>query len=590
MPLSEPRLSMTQTVLQDLATSSSFTLTWGTDIFTGTAGDDVFIAGVGTLNQGDSLTGGEGNDTLQWDGNGGNIFLDFIDFSGIETIKGSAGTESLIIRGDQLQDVLVIDGNGGLGDILTIRGMTADLRGKSIIGISTISIGTDGGLLTVDNVETALKVSGGFSKGDTLIITGGTLLDTQRTFLHNRGVDTIIANGLTTTNTAPVIAALNGDQVMSFGATPVRLDGGAALNLTSDDNISSTIVSVKGRQSAEDVIGVDISNGVITLSDGRISIDGVDIGAVSSGLGRLAFYFNNAATPERVQTLLQALTYTNAVGNLRGSIDIEVFVVDPGGRASISTIRVTGDPEDDGTDGPDTIVGGAAGETLTGKLGDDVLFGNGGNDRLYGNGGNDKLDGGTGADLMEGGTGNDTYYVDDRSDKVVEAAGAGTDLVYARISYTLTAHVEKLYALGAASINLTGNALANTIKGNSGANKINGGTGNDTLYGGAGRDIFVFDKALNARTNKDRIMDWSAPSDTIQLENAVFKKLTKTGTLSASFFRLGSKALDANDYVGYNKATGDLWYDANGSAAGGQVVFANIGANKAIASNDFVVI
>ncbi|HZW46190.1 MAG TPA: calcium-binding protein, partial [Microvirga sp.] len=90
--------------------------------------------------------------------------------------------------------------------------------------------------------------------------------------------------------------------------------------------------------------------------------------------------------------------------------------------------------------------------------------------------------------------------------------------------------------------------------------------------------------------NKDRIMDWSAPSDTIQLENAVFRTLTKTGTLTASFFRLGAKALDANDYIGYDRATGNLWYDANGSAAGGQVVFANIGANKAIAYNDFVVI
>jgi len=229
--------------------------------------------------------------------------------------------------------------------------------------------------------------------------------------------------------------------------------------------------------------------------------------------------------------------------------------------------------------------------TLTGNTLSNKLVGNGAANTLNGGSGNDTLSGGAGADRMVGGTGNDIYYVDNTRDVVVETSTGGTsDLVYTSVSYTLSAYVEKLTATGSSSINLTGNAQANVIKGNGGANKINGGAGNDTLYGGAGRDIFVFDKALSSTSNKDRIMDWSAPSDTIQLENAVFRTLTKTGTLTASFFRLGAKALDANDYIGYDRATGNLWYDANGNAAGGQVVFANIGTNKTIAYNDFVVI
>jgi len=250
-----------------------------------------------------------------------------------------------------------------------------------------------------------------------------------------------------------------------------------------------------------------------------------------------------------------------------------------------------GDITGTGNNAANTMIGYAGNNALWGKGGNDTLEGEDGNDILKGEDGNDILNGGTGADLMEGGTGNDTYYVDNRSDKAVETSSGGTaDLVYTRVSYTLSSYIEKLYATGSSAINLTGNSLANTIKGNAGANKINGGAGNDTLCGGAGRDIFVFDKALSSTANKDRIMDWSAPADTIQLENAVFRKLTKTGTLSASFFKLGSKALDANDYIGYDRATGNLWYDANGNAAGGQVVFAHIGTNKAIAYNDFVVI
>jgi len=116
--------------------------------------------------------------------------------------------------------------------------------------------------------------------------------------------------------------------------------------------------------------------------------------------------------------------------------------------------------------------------TLTGNTLSNKLVGNGAANTLYGNSGNDTLDGGAGADRMVGGTGNDIYYVDNIRDVVAETSSGGTsDLVYTKVSYTLSAYVEKLYATGSSAINLTGNSLANTIKGNAGANKINGGSG-----------------------------------------------------------------------------------------------------------------
>jgi Ca2+-binding RTX toxin-like protein len=234
---------------------------------------------------------------------------------------------------------------------------------------------------------------------------------------------------------------------------------------------------------------------------------------------------------------------------------------------------------------------GSAAITLTGNTLNNKLVGNGAANLLNGGSGNDTLSGGGGGDRMYGGTGNDIYYVDSAYDRVAETSSGGTmDIVYTSVSHTMASYVEKLYASGSGALTLTGSSQANTIKGNAGANKINGGLGNDTLYGGAGKDTFVFNKTLSSSYNKDRILDWNKTSDTIQLDNAMFKQLTKTGTLSSSFFKLGSKALDANDYVGYNRATGDLWYDSNGSAAGGQVVFANIGKAKSIAYNDFYVI
>jgi len=56
--------------------------------------------------------------------------------------------------------------------------------------------------------------------------------------------------------------------------------------------------------------------------------------------------------------------------------------------------------------------------------------------------------------------------------------------------------------------------------------------------------------------------------DTIQFENAVFTALTTFGTLATDQFRIGTKALDTNDFIIYNDATGILLYDANGSNAG----------------------
>jgi Ca2+-binding RTX toxin-like protein len=159
--------------------------------------------------------------------------------------------------------------------------------------------------------------------------------------------------------------------------------------------------------------------------------------------------------------------------------------------------------------------------------------------------------------------------------------------------------VEKLTAIGSSAISLTGNTLSNTITGNAAANriygnsgndKLYGGKGNDVLYGGTGKDTFVFNTTLSSSSNKDKIADWNYKDDTIYLENAIFKALRKTGALSKSSFVKAAKALDSNDYVGYDLKTGNLWYDSNGNKSGGQVIFANIGAKKPIYYTDFHII
>jgi subtilisin-like proprotein convertase family protein len=108
-----------------------------------------------------------------------------------------------------------------------------------------------------------------------------------------------------------------------------------------------------------------------------------------------------------------------------------------------------------------------------------------------GGNGSDTLNGGAGADILIGGLGNDTYTVDDAADVVTEAAGAGTDLVNASVTYTLPGEVEKLTLIGGGAIDGTGNVLANVLTGNAADNRLFGLDGNDSLNGGAGADYMA---------------------------------------------------------------------------------------------------
>ena len=296
----------------------------------------------------------------------------------------------------------------------------------------------------------------------------------------------------------------------------------------------------------------------------------------------------------------------------------------------------------------------AGNDQLSGLAGNDKLSSFDGNDTLDGGAGNDILDGGAGADSMIGGAGNDSYTVDNVGDVVVETSTGGTDTVSSSLpSYTLAANVENGRIVSTGASDLTGNALnnlltagngnnvidggagidtvsyanatkavtvnlttsaaqntggsgsdrltaienltgsnnADTLSGNSGANVLAGGGGNDKLTGGAGMDTFRFDSALKV-SNVDTITDFNPKDDTIQLENAIFKKLLTVGSLGNTSFaaNINGVAKDANDFIIHDTDSGALLYDADGSGAGTAVQFAIVTVGVVLTAADFIVI
>jgi serralysin len=96
---------------------------------------------------------------------------------------------------------------------------------------------------------------------------------------------------------------------------------------------------------------------------------------------------------------------------------------------------------------------------------------------------------------------------------------------------------------------------------------------------------------LNATTNVDRITDYSVADDTIRLENSFFSRF-KVGAISFANFVNDTTGVahDSNDYLIYERDTGNLYYDVNGSAAGGSILFAKLGLNLAVTCEDFIIV
>jgi Ca2+-binding RTX toxin-like protein len=605
------------------------------NLATGSADDG--LGGTDTLAGIEGLRGGSGNDTLI----GGNAASDALEFflggGGNDSIDGGSGYDRVDFQTSNAAVAVTLggpgagtaqDGLGGTDTLLNIEGVRGSTLGDTLTGSNVATLETfDGreGNDTINGISGLDRVIYNFSTAGVVVnLATGTASDGYGGTDTLSNIDEVLGSRdfgdrLTGNTGANRLDGQGGNDTLDGGAGNDTLIGGAG-NDSYVVNASGDVISEASNGGTLDVVSSTATSYTLSAFVERLTLTG------TAGI---------AGTGNAQANVITGNTGANSIN---------------GGDGADSLVGGSGNDTLNGGTGADkdTLVGGTGNDSYTVDLSSDVITetssggsldvvfstatsytlssfverltlngtgniagtGNGQNNLITGNSGANTLNGGGGTDTLVGAGGNDTYLVDVGSDAITETSSGGTadTVLSTATSYTLGAFVERLTLQGPSNLSGTGNTQANLITGNTGANLLNGaagndtlnggsgndtlvgGTGNDSLIGGTGLDVFLFNAVLNPSSNVDRLSGFSSADDTIRLENAIFTRLTATGTLASSAFVRGSTALDAGDRILYNSATGQIWYDSDGTGAAAKILFATVTAGTSISFTDFVIV
>ncbi|MEH2402986.1 calcium-binding protein [Nostoc sp.] len=217
---------------------------------------------------------------------------------------------------------------------------------------------------------------------------------------------------------------------------------------------------------------------------------------------------------------------------------------------------------------------------------DDLIVGSNGNDTIDGgDGGNDTIDGGIGNDLLSINNYHNSTKKITSTFNATTNSGSITDGTN-RISYK---NIERLDISGTKYDDLiVGSNGDDTLDGGKGNDILIGGKGNDSLIGGSGTDTFAFN---SFNQGIDRLDDFKATNDLIQVTAEGFGGGLSIGSLQTSQFTLGASATTSTQRFIYNNITGALFFDQDGSASAfTQVQFAQLSAGLSLTKNNFAVV
>ena len=469
-------------------------------------------AGANALDDGgagaaDTLIGGAGNDTY-YVHNAGTIIVENAIFSGAVLVSSAdrvAASVSFTLAADD--DIEQLTTNSSTGT--TAINLTGNALKQSITGNDGDNVLNTGGAAAADTMS-------GNGGNDTYIVNNAAdvISETAGNGTADR-VQSTVSYVLGATNDIEFVETANavGTSAINLSGSSIAqtLTGNAGANVLDGKLGNDTLVGGVGNDTfAFSTIGGATNTDVITgfvVADDQIELNNSVFTALTTALGNVnssghvvatAFAANATGVATSVDTRIIYNTTTGAL-----SYDSNGTTA---GGTEFQFATLTGAPVITAVDINVIAPGsGAAGNIITGTSGNDTAATTGTTnaDTIYGLAGDDVLNGGLGNDLNYGGTGNDTYIVQGSADVVTEFVGEGTnDVVQTAASFNLTAgsEIEVIQTTNAASVtglNITGNALAQSITGNAGINSLNdGGIGaGDTLTGLAGNDIYYVNNA-----------------------------------------------------------------------------------------------
>jgi Ca2+-binding RTX toxin-like protein len=245
-----------------------------------------------------------------------------------------------------------------------------------------------------------------------------------------------------------------------------------------------------------------------------------------------------------------------------------------------------------GGPGHDTIEGGAGNDVIFAGEGNDSVLGGPGDDFIHGNQGDDLLRGGLGNDELRGGQGEDTLFGGFGDDTLVGAFG--NDLLGGGLGNDLLSGGpgDDFLVGGQGDDTLSGGQGDDTLWGGEGNDLLQGRLGNDVLVGGPGADRFWFNGAGPATA--DLIEDFSrAEGDVIELDPGAFPALAFAagGALAAGNFAAGAGvfAQTATQFILYDTASGNLYYDPDGSGAAAAELIATLANQPELTPEDILI-
>ncbi|MHC0062364.1 beta strand repeat-containing protein [Nostoc sp. UIC 10890] len=609
----------------DTLTASGAT---GNNTLSGGNGDDSLTGGNGN----DSLTGGGGKDKFVYDGlfNDNDIYSDTInngtttiaDFDGVG--KGTNPTAAVIAEVDTL--IFQDDSNFTADNLLLTQNGTS-------LEISFQGYGDTRFILenfALENLENLTKSTGATVDLGNILFYGQTsITDSFDVFDANFTQSTVFKKNTVTflndlnnnvsgfDNSNDVINGQGGDDILEGLSGNDILRGGDGNNILNGGDGNDTLNGGTGNNTLNGGNGNDSLN-FDSLS--TLVTQTVDGGA---GNDSLSFSYSSATTG-----ITSTFNPTTNITVISSTANTTVFSY-----KNIEQLNITGTDYDDylvGSNGNDTLRPGNGNDTVDGGAGDDLLdislstgnhllnggngndslqalsdiyydeFGNfvissiSGNNTLNGGAGNDYLDiyRSTGNNLLDGGDGNDILGVSSTGNNLLYG-GDGNDIlnVFGSGNNLLDGGDgdDSLTASSNSGNNtLIGGNGDDTLRGGSGDSILIGGKGNDRLFGEGGTDTFVFnsfDEGL------DRIRDFVAINELIQVSTAGFGGGLSAGVLKTSQFTLGESATTSTQRFIYNSTTGALFFDQDGNAgAFTQVQFAELSTGLSLTNNNFVVV